>query len=84
MTYAVTLGLLALFGLGAPVLVWWYVQRLPFAPDCPSCRAVTRQASEGVVLTRWILGAATTVVRECTSCGWHGRMRWRWAPTRSR
>jgi Zn ribbon nucleic-acid-binding protein len=82
MAHLLTLSLLVVLCLAAPTLAWWYLQRLPFAPDCPTCRAVTRQAGDGVLADRWVMAAVAIAHRECTRCGWRGRMRWRWAPTR--
>jgi hypothetical protein len=65
--------------LAAPYLVHQYVARLPWAPTCPSCRAVTRE-----VLSRWspiefMPSLASTSLSECGVCGWRGRMKWKWA-----
>jgi hypothetical protein len=65
--------------LASPILVQHYVARLPWAPTCPSCRAVTRE-----VLSRWsaielVPSFASTSVSECGVCGWRGRMKWKWA-----
>ncbi len=62
-----------------PLIVQLYIQRLPQAPACPTCRATTRPLQEWLVW-RWMPAIATTSLGECTSCGWRGRMRWRWAP----
>jgi len=72
-------GLVALV-LAVPVLVHHYLERLPFAPYCPVCHALTSPASVRLVPARLIPALTHTVVRYCTSCGWRGRMRWRWAP----
>lgn len=76
-----------LVGLGAlllalPVLLHRYLQRLPVAPSCPSCRMVIRQVEPAGWLLHLLPFLAATIVGECTRCGWKGRMRWRWA-TRS-
>jgi hypothetical protein len=83
MTYTLALALVvALCLLAAPTVLGLYLQRLPVAPDCPCCRALTREASIAALSDRWVGTAVATMVRECTSCGWRGRMRWRWAPSR--
>lgn len=61
-----------------PVLLQWYVQRLPQAPGCPTCRVTTRPLQE-CALERMVPLFASTSRGECTRCGWRGRMRWRWA-----
>ncbi|CAN5725233.1 hypothetical protein BH23GEM8_BH23GEM8_23250 [soil metagenome] len=70
--------------LASPFLVHQYVARLPWAPTCPSCRAVTRE-----VLSRWsaiafVPSFASTSLSECGVCGWRGRMKWKWARERFR
>lgn len=73
---------LAAVSFAAPLLVLAYIQRLPVAPACPSCRAVTREIDRSW-LPLWVVQLlSTTYLGECTRCGWRGRMRWRWA-TRS-
>lgn len=62
-----------------PVALCLYLQRLPVAPACPSCRAVTREVSRGWSSLQMVPALATTFLGECTRCGWRGRMRWRWA-----
>lgn len=73
---------LAAVGFAAPLLVLAYIQRLPVAPACPSCRAVTREIDRKWLPAWAIHLLSTTYLGECTRCGWRGRMRWRWA-TRS-
>ncbi len=81
--FMITAGLLALLG-AVPFLLRFYLERLPAAPDCPTCGAVTRTA-EHVWLGSFVLAAlTTTAVQECTLCDWRGRMRWRWAARRVR
>jgi hypothetical protein len=67
-----------------PFAVAHYVTRLPWAPECPQCRAVTAQTHVGSALDRVWVSLATTPTRRCTQCGWQGRMRWRWATERAR
>lgn len=73
---------LAALSLAAPFLLLAYIQRLPVAPACPACRAVTRESEGTGLLLQAIVFLPTTFVGECSRCGWKGRMRWRWA-TRS-
>ena len=61
-----------------------YVRSLPRAPACPDCRSVTRAAAEALGTMRLPGSVAVTEKRECTRCGWRGRMRWRWAVRRIR
>lgn len=80
MVIAVSVQLLVI---ATPVLAALYLRTLPEAPACPGCSAVTRIASQdrfGHLLREMRVSA----VRECTRCGWRGRMRWRWAPRRIR
>lgn len=70
--------LLAL-ALAAPLLVSAYIQRLPVAPACPTCRAVTRHSDRHWIAVQLFSVLPATFVGECTRCGWRGRMRWRWA-----
>jgi len=69
-------------GLAFTWLFHVYVQRLPVAPTCPSCRAVTRESGARAWAAQIVPALAVTFVGECSRCGWRGRMRWRWA-TRS-
>lgn len=68
----------------APGILQMYVQRLPVAPACPSCRATTRELHLGRDLLRVVPLLTTTTRGECTRCGWTGRMRWKWAARRVR
>lgn len=74
-----------IFGAGITLLVLvplaahFYVQRLPQAPLCPDCRAVTREISRTFSLSRLLSVLAATSRGECNRCGWSGRMRWKWA-----
>ena len=85
---AIALGVLLATALVAvPALVHLYLQRLPVAPSCPSCRATTR----AVGARRWLAldalpALVATYIGECARCGWRGRMRLRWAtdPVRRR
>ncbi len=76
---------LMLLAVLAPLGVAHYLARLPYAPECPHCRAVTGQPArrEGW-LDRVAAMAAATPVRTCARCGWAGRMRWRLAAERAR
>ena len=56
-----------------------YVQRLPEAPLCPECRAVTRELGGACALLSLLPWFAATSRASCTRCGWRGRMRWQWA-----
>ena len=70
----------AAVALAAPAAMMHYLNRLPYAPECPHCRAVTAQRAGGPgPWDRLWSGIAATPVRRCTRCGWQGRMRWRWA-----
>lgn len=70
---------LAALALAAPFLLGVYVQRLPIAPSCPSCRAVTREAELRCLGASLRSFLPATYVGECGRCGWRGRLRWRWA-----
>ena len=59
-----------------------YVHRLPYAPECPCCRAVTAQSAAHGWIDRACALLAATPVRHCARCGWAGRMRWRLAHER--
>lgn len=54
-----------------------HLARLPMAPACPHCRSVTGQRSRPGLLDRAFAAVADAVARECSHCGWAGRMRWR-------
>lgn len=69
--------------LAAPWGAAHYLSRLPYAPGCPRCRAVTGQdAAPGGALDRLFSLLSATPVRTCGRCGWAGRMRWRLAAQR--
>lgn len=75
--------LLFAFALSAPWAASHYLARLPYAPECPSCRAVTTPPGRAGALDRLYALAAATCVRRCGRCGWAGRMRWRLAEQRA-
>lgn len=76
--------LVALAAFVAPTAAAYYLGRLPYAPECPHCRAVTSGArGAGTRLDRLCALAAATPVRSCARCGWAGRMRWKLAPQRA-
>lgn len=75
---------LAALALAAPFLLAAYVQRLPVAPACPSCRAVTRAVDRECLAASLRSLLPSTYVGECGRCGWRGRLRWRWATRRVR
>jgi hypothetical protein len=81
--WTVVLLAVVMLAVGAPFAVAQYLTRLPWAPSCPHCRAVTAQSGGGSTLDRVWVALATTPVRRCTRCGWQGRMRWRWATQRA-
>jgi len=56
-----------------------YVRRLPDAPRCPGCRALTRGSGGPGLVAALLPVLATTMIRECSVCGWRGRMRLRFA-----
>jgi hypothetical protein len=66
-----------------PWVIWICLGRLPYAPDCPRCHAVTAQAASHGLLDRACALVDATPVRTCTRCGWAGRMRWRLAHERA-
>lgn len=69
----------ALLALAAALGVMLSAARLPYAPECPDCRAMTAVRPVRHALDRlWALAEATPV-RHCARCGWSGRMRWRMA-----
>ncbi|HEX9938550.1 MAG TPA: hypothetical protein VGB15_15540 [Longimicrobium sp.] len=76
---------LVLIALAAtPWVASHYVGRLPYAPECPYCNAVTGQTAPHGWIDRIFATAAATPVRSCSRCGWAGRMRWRLAQERIR
>lgn len=79
---SVVLAILAV-AFAAPYLFHRYLERLPEAPACPSCRTVTRDAGTDGWAAHLAPVLLVTIVRECSRCGWKGRMRWRWAERRA-
>lgn len=78
---------LVALALAGPLFVLHYLIRLPEAPACPVCRKVTckrEAAARPSAADRFWAVAAATPVRRCTTCGWEGRMRWRWAVQKTR
>lgn len=68
-------------------VVWMlsrYVGRLPYAPECPHCWAITGQRPAHGWPEYLCERLTATAVRTCARCGWAGRMRWRLAPERVR
>jgi len=76
----ITMGIFFAMMIAAPLFILRYVRGLPIAPACPSCSAITRAVHYGADPFRLIPYLTATSIAECTRCGWHGRMRWRWAP----
>ncbi len=78
---ALILTTVAIAALAAPVFALHYLTRLPEAPACPACRRITTRHELGRATgADRLLGVVSpTQVRQCTGCGWQGRMRWRWA-----
>jgi hypothetical protein len=78
-----TMMLILLFGAAGvlllPTVFERYVRRLPDAPICPGCRALTRASSAAGLAALFLPMFSTTVMRECGVCGWRGRMRLRLA-----
>ncbi len=70
--------------LAAPLLLFHYLHRLPFAPTCPQCRGVTSEGARMAAMDRLCGAVAHVGMRSCRRCGWQGRMRWRLAPEYSR
>jgi hypothetical protein len=70
--------------LTTPRAITRYLARLPYAPECPHCRAVTSQRTVHGVIDRLCSVVTATPVRTCARCGWAGRMRWRPAWERAR
>lgn len=73
---------LGLLVLGIPMTAI-YLTRLPVAPSCPTCRSVTHEAAATWASMRGLASVTLTSIRACTRCGWHGRMRWKYATERS-
>jgi hypothetical protein len=61
-----------------------YLERLPDAPVCPGCRALTRGPDTVGWLALLLPALSHTVIRECLGCGWRGRMRLRLVPEGAR
>lgn len=77
--------LLAAALVAAPFAVHLYLQRLPVAPSCPSCRATTRAVgARGWLALDSLPALMATYIGECARCGWRGRLRWRWATDKVR
>jgi len=75
--------LLVMGGVAVLLLPGWidrYMSGLPDAPHCPGCRSVTRGEAAPDLIAALLPVLAATVFRECTACGWRGRMRLRLAP----
>jgi hypothetical protein len=70
--------------LAAPFWLAHYLNRLPFAPECPQCKGVTSEEGRPALLDRLHTPLAGAPVRRCHRCGWQGRMRWRWAHQHAR
>jgi hypothetical protein len=60
-----------------------HLTHLPVAPRCPDCRATTRENAATTTLDRLFGEVGHASARECTRCGWAGRMRWRLAVRRT-
>ena len=65
-----------------PWMLARWVGRLPWAPECPHCRAVTGQRPADDRLEDLYARLTATAAHTCTRCGWAGRMRWRLAAER--
>jgi hypothetical protein len=70
--------------LGLVVASVWYLEHLPFAPACPSCRSVARSTGRDWPGLYLLPRLADTFLAKCARCGWRGRMRWRLAPRQVR
>jgi len=66
----------------APWVLAYYLDRLPYAPECPHCGAVTADGWPRGWLDRACGRFTATAFRTCACCGWAGRMRWRLATQR--
>jgi hypothetical protein len=75
---------LAVGAAAMPRVLSHYVGRLPFAPECPCCHAVTSQTAVHGLADRLCALIDATPVRTCARCGWAGRMRWRVAREHAR
>jgi hypothetical protein len=81
LTWLVVMAMIAAM---TPRAVSHYLGRLPYAPECPHCGAVTGQTAHRGAVDRACALLAATPVRTCARCGWAGRMRWRPAYERAR
>lgn len=61
----------------------FHLAHLPVAPQCPDCRTVTTILGRPTLLDRVLGQLGNAAARECTRCGWSGRMRWRLALQRT-
>jgi hypothetical protein len=68
--------------LAASWLAAHYLVNLPFAPECPACKCVTAQRPGASRADRLFAQLSGADARQCTRCGWSGRMRWRLAEER--
>jgi hypothetical protein len=59
-----------------------YMVSLPYAPECPACKRVTAQCTRTSRADRLFAQLSGADARQCTRCGWAGRMRWRLAEER--
>lgn len=57
---------------------------LPYAPECPTCRGLTCATIRLSRVDRVLAACGGADARQCTRCGWQGRMRWRLATARAR
>jgi hypothetical protein len=80
----IALGFSLVMAFGVLAALCQYVQRLPVAPACPCCSAVTRMTHSGPDPLRFVPHLVATSHGECTRCGWSGRMRWKWATRTAR
>ncbi len=69
--------------LGATLYAAHLLVRLPYAPECPTCRSVTAQPVRTTHFDRMLAHRGVSL-RSCPRCGWAGRMRWRLAEERAR
>jgi len=81
-TIVVTMAVMLL--LGASWLAVQYLVSLPWAPECPTCKCVTSRPARTGRLDRLFAQLGGAELRQCTRCGWSGRMRWRLAAERVR
>lgn len=78
--------LLFLLALASALLWLAYVgvARLPSAPQCPDCRAMTSECETRAFVTRAIPHSTPVTLRSCSRCEWKGYMQWRSASARAR